>query len=228
MPLHRNWTDKDYVPPGGSSKSGRIKSSPKESDSIFVSSPDDWFPPPVEAQSEGKRGWKNRELSEDEIEEKAREIILNQLTAGPRSRKQLYDKLISKEIPEETAVAILDRYEELGLINDTEFALLWVGARHRSRGLGRMSIRQELRQKGIPDEDIVDALETLSTDDEYTRAEELVRKKAYSTAGLPHQKRVQRLASMLARKGYSSEISFRAVKTVLAEEDVELEPDESA
>jgi len=168
---------------------------------------------------------------EDRVVERAREIVLNQLSDGPRTRKQLLDKLSAKEIPEDVAVPVVDRFEEVGLVNDAEFAHAWVRSRHTGKGLGRAALRQELRNKGVPNDDIIDALTDVSDDDEFERAVELARKKARSTVNLPTQKRVQRLASMLARKGYPSEMSFRAVRVVLAEErdnlSEEMNPPES-
>ena len=52
----------------------------------------------------------------------ARDIVLRQLTHSPKSRLQLRQKLIEREIPEDVADSVLDRFEEVKLIDDAEFA----------------------------------------------------------------------------------------------------------
>ena len=67
----------------------------------------------------------------------ARKILLDQLTGQARSRKELADKLASKNVPDEVATALLDRFEEVGLVDDEAFARSWVADRQRSKGLAR-------------------------------------------------------------------------------------------
>jgi len=50
-------------------------------------------------------------LTPAEWEEKARSILLDQLTAQARTRKQLADKLAQREVPDEVAAPLLDRFE---------------------------------------------------------------------------------------------------------------------
>ena len=171
-------------------------------------------------QEPGGRGGKRRRRGPGQTPEAdpasaARAIILRQLTGSPKSRKQLADKLSEREIPKETAESILDRFEELQLIDDEAFADAWVRSRARTRGLSRSALRRELRDKGIAEELSVAALEQLSGEDEVEMARELVEKKVKSMpADLDHDKGVRRLVAMLGRKGYSSGIAFRVVNEV--------------
>ena len=57
----------------------------------------------------------------------AREIALNRLTMRDHSRQELDDKLADKDVPEEVRTQLLDRFEELGLVNDAHFAQQWTG-----------------------------------------------------------------------------------------------------
>ena len=56
----------------------------------------------------------------------ARAIVLRQLTASPKSRLQLERKLAERNVPEDVAAAVLDRFEEVRLVDDAEFADMWV------------------------------------------------------------------------------------------------------
>ncbi|WP_405019433.1 regulatory protein RecX [Kitasatospora sp. NBC_00070] len=149
----------------------------------------------------------------------ARDICLRLLTGTAKTRKQLADALRKKEIPEEVAAEVLDRYEEVGLIDDGAFAAAWVESRHAVRGLGRRALAQELRQRGVAGELVERALEQVGGEDEEEAARELVRRKLRTMRALDPQVRTRRLVGMLARRGYSEGLAFRAVKDVLAEED---------
>ncbi|MBD7995896.1 regulatory protein RecX [Arthrobacter sp. Sa2CUA1] len=153
----------------------------------------------------------------------ARAIVLRQLTSSAKSRRQLADKLAERGVPEEVAAAVLDRFEEVRLIDDAEFAQMWVRSRSQTRSLARSALRRELTEKGIAPELAEEALEQLSSDDERTAALELVRRKLRNAA-VPQDrqerdKQVRRLVSMLARKGYSPSLGFAVVNEVLEDRE---------
>ena len=79
----------------------------------------------------------------------ARAIVLRQLTASPKSRLQLERKLAERNVPEDVAAAVLDRFEEVRLVDDAEFADMWVRSRSQSRRLAKGALRRELADKGI-------------------------------------------------------------------------------
>src|SRR5215210_6282492 len=128
----------------------------------------------------------------------ARAIVLRQLTAAPRSRAQLSERLAERGAPEDVARRVLDRFEEVGLVDDAAFAAGWVRSRHETRGLSRRALAHELRAKGVDDETARTALAGLDRDDERRAAEQLVARRLRSVHGLPRQKQVSRLAGMLA------------------------------
>jgi len=148
----------------------------------------------------------------------ARKILLDQLTGAARSRSELSAKLARKHVPEQVAERLLDRFEEVGLVDDQAFARAWVQSRQPGKGLARRALAQELRRKGIDDELVKNALAELDPDQEAATARSLVRRKLPSTAGLATDARVRRLAGMLARKGYGPGLAFRIVKEELERE----------
>ncbi|BBC32487.1 hypothetical protein SGFS_037810 [Streptomyces graminofaciens] len=155
--------------------------------------------------------------------ERARAICLRLLTGTPRTRKQLADALRKREIPEDVADEVLSRFEEVGLINDSAFADAWVESRHHGRGLARRALAQELRTKGVDSALIEEAVAQLDTEQEEATARDLVARKLRSTRGLDRDKRLRRLAGMLARKGYSEGMALRVVRQALEEEGEETE-----
>jgi regulatory protein len=145
----------------------------------------------------------------------ARKILLDQLTGRARSRADLEKKLAQKNVPAEIASTLLDRFEEVGLVDDAAFAQEWVNQRQEGKGLAKRALAQELRRKGIDDEVARAALDTVDAEDEVETARLLVRRKLRSMRGLEEQVAVRRLVGMLARKGYSSGTSFRVVREEL-------------
>jgi regulatory protein len=150
-------------------------------------------------------------------EQVARTILLRRLTAAPRSRAELRTDLLRRGIPESVADRVLDRFTEVGLVDDESFALAWVESRRRSRGTARAVLRQELRAKGIDDESTSAALAAVDDESERARAVELVRVKARSMQRLEPQVRTRRLVSMLVRRGYRHGMAMSAVAEVVGQ-----------
>ncbi|HET7351746.1 MAG TPA: regulatory protein RecX [Marmoricola sp.] len=157
---------------------------------------------------------------EPDHEAVARKILLDQLTGRARTRSELADKLAARNVPTDVATRLLDRFEEVGLVDDAAFARDWVEQRQSGRGLARRALAQELRRKGVDDQTASEALDELDPDAEVEAARMLVRAKLRSVRNLDRDKAVRRLVGMLARKGHSSSVAFRVVKEEL---DVELE-----
>ncbi|MEU1799003.1 recombination regulator RecX [Streptomyces californicus] len=155
--------------------------------------------------------------------EQARGICLRLLTGTPRTRKQLADALRKREIPDEAAEEVLSRFEDVGLIDDAAFAGAWVESRHHGRGLARRALVRELRTKGVDSAVIDEAVGQLDADQEEETARELVARKLRSTQGLDRDKRLRRLAGMLARKGYGEGMALRVVRQALEEEGEDTE-----
>ncbi|MEU3842069.1 recombination regulator RecX [Streptomyces sp. NPDC028635] len=153
--------------------------------------------------------------------ERARAICLRLLTGTPRTRKQLADALRKREIPDEAAEEVLSRFEEVGLINDSAFADAWVESRHHGRGLARRALARELRTKGVDSVLIDEAVAQLDSEQEEATARDLVARKLRATRGLDRDKRLRRLAGMLARKGYPEGMALRVVRQALEEEGEE-------
>ena len=156
---------------------------------------------------------------EAEPESIARAIVLRKLTMAPRTRAQLANDLRSRDVPEDVATRVLDRFSEVGLVDDEAFAQAWVRSRHAGRGLSRRALAHELRHRGVDDETVAEAVDAIGPEEERAAACDIVARRLQSTRGLPYEARVRRLAGMLARKGYSSGVALGVVREALAHED---------
>jgi len=146
---------------------------------------------------------------EPDSESVARAIALRLLTGAPRSRQQLADAMARREVPEDVATRVLDRFTEVGLIDDAEYARMLVRAKRESRGLATRALAVELRRKGIDDGLASDALAEVDADAEEATARELVRRRW--RAGVDPAVQSRRMLAMLGRKGYPSGLSRRVV-----------------
>jgi regulatory protein len=152
---------------------------------------------------------------EADPESVARKILLDQLAGRARSRADLAKKLTQRRVPADVATRLLDRFEEVGLVDDAAFAREWVAQRQEGRGLARRALAQELHRQGIADDVARDVLGEVEEGDEVAAARMLVRRKLRSVHGLESEKAVRRLVGMLARKGHSSAVAYRVVREEL-------------
>lgn len=146
----------------------------------------------------------------------ARQILRARLTDQPRTRAELAGSLAAQEVPEDVATRLLDRFTEVGLIDDAAYAQAWVRSRQAGRGLARRALAVELRRKGVPDEIAREALDEVDPDDEAEAARQLVRRKLRGTVGFTPQVRTRRLVAMLARKGHGAEVAYAVVREEVA------------
>ena len=150
-----------------------------------------------------------------DAESVARKILLDQLTGQARSRSELSERLAKKGVPGPVAQRLLDRFEEVGLVDDQAFARAWVQSRQSGKGLARRVLAQELRRKGIDEEVARTALDEVDADDEMETARRLVRRRLRTAGGLDRDAAVRRLSGMLARKGYPASVCYRVVREEL-------------
>jgi len=153
----------------------------------------------------------------DPVEEqrKARDICYALLTARARSRHELHDALLRKGISAAAADIVLGKFDRAGLIDDVQFAEMWVRSRHTYNGLGRRALAMELRRKGVADEVVAEAVAAVDGEAEEERARELVRKRLRTLSGVDETTKIRRLVGALARKGYAEGLAYRVVRDEL-------------
>lgn len=135
-----------------------------------------------------------------------------------RTRRELAVRLRARGRPEDVITAVLDRLENVGLIDDGRFARLWIDERLRKRPVGLSLLRRELRQKGIDAEVIESALEeSASGEGEAGRAYEALRRQTYRYARLDRDAAHRRMVAFLGRRGFGQDVVYKVVHRVLDE-----------
>ena len=110
------------------------------------------------------------------------------------------------------AQATIYRLQEAGLVNDQEFALAWATSRHNHKKISKRVIATELRQKGLTQEEINHAIDSIDDDAEYQSAFSLAMKKYATMSRLESDVQIRRIQSLLQRKGFGFPVITRVIR----------------
>ncbi len=155
----------------------------------------------------------------------AKDICLRLLTAAARPRAALAVALAQRGIPDQVADTVLNRFVEVGLIDDRAYAEAFVVAKHRDRALGVTALRTELRRKGVDEVTVDAAVQSLDQDAERERARALISRRVDSAMGDGVQAARRRLIGLLARRGYAADVARQVVDEALADYGAEQDGD---
>ena len=150
--------------------------------------------------SEETKGKLEEAVRRGQVKEKA----LRLLSGRPMSRKELVDKLTARPrdrekepISEELAQEAASRLEELGYLNDAEYART-VARHYAAKGYGERKLRDELWKRGVPREYWDQALEEVQ--DPADAMDAFIRRKLMGRT--PDRETLGKLSAALARRGY--------------------------
>lgn len=148
-------------------------------------------------------------------QKRAENISLHALSRRGVSSHEMAKTLRSRDLPEEVVIAEVERLERVGLLDDAELAENLVRTKQDRKGLGKQAITAELRQRGIAQEAIEQAVSEIDDDEEQARCDEWALKRAGQLRGLDQATAERRLNAFLMRRGYRSEVIRRAVERAL-------------
>jgi regulatory protein len=168
-----------------------------------------------------------RDLTDEEVarlrgsedERQLLEAAMRFLAPRPRSRAEVRSRLLRphprRATPGVEAVErILDRLQQLELLDDRQFAGFWIENRERFSPRSARALGQELRQRGVARE-TVEEVSDPDRDDE--RALAAGRQRLRSVAGLDYEAFRARLGGFLLRRGFSYGVVRAAVRALWEE-----------
>lgn len=129
----------------------------------------------------------------------------------PRSQKEILFYLQKKTTNEKIVNKVFDDLTNLGLIDDKAFVDWWLDQRATFRPKGKRALIMELRQKGIDNNLIQQAI--VEKVDEKESAAFLVEKKLKIWSRLPQEICREKLVGFLGRRGFNWDI----IKLILDE-----------
>lgn len=149
--------------------------------------------------------------SDAKLEQRARNVLLFQISKSAKTAHQLKTILLKREIPEEIAERIIERFIEVQLIDDRLFAVNFTAYRmgqHKSTRL----IKRELQNKGVDQEFIDAALAEIDASQELEVATQAAIKRMRVLARLDATTRRRRLQSFLGRRGFAGQVISDAIR----------------
>lgn len=156
-------------------------------------------------------------LLQDSAAHRAHEKALYLLEHRAHSKMELERKIARAEFDREAAKAAAERMEELGLIDDEQYARRLAQELFTRKRFGVRRVKQELCEKGIADNIVAMVLEEFSPETEETveKIRELIERKY--PAAQEDEKVRRRAVAALQRYGYSLEDIFSVLNTDAAE-----------
>ena len=147
--------------------------------------------------------------------ERAYHAGLRLLAYRPRTRQEVHQRL-ARRFSTEAVLQALALLEERGYLNDAAFARLWRDSREARRPRSASLIRRELQQRGVA-RDLADAaVAGLDDDDSAYRAG---RHRLRALQGVDQLTFHRRLGDYLRRRGFSADVTRRAVERLWGERD---------
>lgn len=146
------------------------------------------------------------DLVNEDVYFKAMKRCLDFITNRPRTAKEIDTRLTELGVVDAVAARVRKRLDELGFINDAEFARLFSESRVRSKGLGFFRIKQELIHKGVTPELADSALKAAYPEEEQQNqlsAQLVLAERKYRKETDPNAKK-HKITQHLMRRGFSA------------------------
>jgi len=140
-------------------------------------------------------------LTKSDASEEAYQKALRFLDYRPRTEKEIRQKLIQKGFDVEDIDLVLQKLQNANLVQDQQFAIMWIENRNEFHPRSQRLMRLELRNKGVSNQMIETALaESLEDEELATRAAIKYARKLDPQDWITFRKR---LSAYLARRGFS-------------------------
>lgn len=157
-------------------------------------------------------------MKNDEIQ-KCKNYILRLLSYRQYSRYEIEQKLKKKDYEKSVCEQSINDLENVGLIDDDEFADMWVRSRMRHRPRGKYLLKLELKKKGVADHIINRVLTEYDKKyDEEEIANRLAQKRMKRYKNIETLKAKRRIFSYLKRRGFRYEAIYSALDNIFTDE----------
>jgi regulatory protein len=156
-----------------------------------------------------------QELEAEDQRLGAIEAALRLLAAGPRSERDLRERLSRRRGYRDEAVdAAVQRMRELGYLNDAAFARFWVESRQAGTPRSRRALAFELSRKGVDREQLDTALEGVS---DAEAAYDAAQRRLRALQGADKQTFERRLGTFLNSRGFGYGVARTAIQRCWAD-----------
>ena len=119
--------------------------------------------------------------------------------------------LCARGVDSEQVDEVVDRLVAAGVLDDARYARRYAEDKRQLKRWGSERIRTALLERGVPAEDVEEALSELGGEQEIELAVTLLRDRG---GALEDGSERQRALGMLIRRGYDSEVAYEAIRRV--------------
>ena len=140
---------------------------------------------------------------------------LHLLAHKMRTRAELIKRLAGKGIGDDAISAALDKLAAYGYVDDGQYAKEYIESAINAAKLGRKAVMYKLKEKGLGDDVIADALLAYTDELEKDIAEQNISKLVRRYQNDDAKKRRQKIFAALARHGFDYDI----INTILNKDD---------
>ena len=177
---------------------------------------------------------KDQEITNDQIQaitdadsiSKAYNKALDYLSYQLRTEKEIIQYLQQHEFTDFQIESVLQRLRAQGYINDLEYAKSYVRTIAKTSDKGPKVITQNLRKKGVLENDIETALDEFPFEDQLQNSIKIAQKLARKYHREAFKIQIQKIKKGLFAKGFSSEIATEAINQLGLEKDEDQEKEQ--
>nr|WP_156291709.1 recombination regulator RecX [Oceanobacillus salinisoli] len=164
-------------------------------------------------------------LVEKDTIQKSYSMAINYLSYRMRTKKEMRDYLVKKEVELEHIGIILERLTKEKLINDKQFAEMFVRTRMNTSSKGPLLIKKELMEKGVSSGIASEAIELYPYEAQFEKISKFLEKKLSTSKKESFKQQLQKLQGNLLQKGFSQTVITDALSEMDGEKDSEAEWD---
>lgn len=150
-------------------------------------------------------------------------LTMHFLSYRMRTEKEVFAYLAKKEIDEEHIAEIISRLKKEKLVDDQQFAEMFVRSRMNTSTKGPGMIKQELHEKGIQGQIAETALEQYLPSLQKEKIHKLLSKKIKSNSKESFQKQLNKAKNNILQKGFHQDMIFSAIQEMDQEEEKDQE-----
>ena len=154
------------------------------------------------------------QLEEEDEVEKGYQGALRSISRRPHAEQEIRRKMQRRGLSRSVQVSVLTRLRSAGLLDDADFAHIWVENRTTFRPRSALALAIELRQKGISRAEIDSALEGF---DEEDAAYQAGQKAAHRWKNASEEEFRKKVGGYLSRRGFSYSIITSVISRLMSE-----------
>ncbi|CDQ42087.1 recombination regulator RecX [Virgibacillus salexigens] len=159
------------------------------------------------------------ELIQKDTMHKSYTLAIHYLSYRMRTKKEIHDYLVQKEVEPDHIPVIINKLTNEKLIDDRQFAEMFIRTRINTSSKGPMVIRRELSDKGVAMSIIDESLHQYSDQAQFEKVQKLVDKKFQQKKKDSFRKQIQNLQASLQQKGFTQDVVQAVLREVNANQN---------